>query len=117
MKITFTPKPIIAEQLQELSRITLRPIGELINDLLDSPLEQIIEQQDTDYMRLVLDGVVYPNHSQAEAVAENYNELNWEAVMEQGQFHVQNAWAGDDNMVHFSKTKLVKASDFESAGK
>jgi len=117
MKITFTPEPIIDEHLQELSRITQRPIGDLINDLLDSPLEQIIEQQDTDYMRLVLDGVVYSDHAQAEAAAENYNALNWETVMEHGQFHVQNAWAGDDRMVHFSKTKLVKASDFEPAGK
>ena len=116
--LNFTSEPIIAEQLQELSRITQRPIGDLINDRLDSPLEQMLgEQQDTDYMRLVLDGVVYDDASQTKAVAENYNALNWETVMEHGQFHVQNAWAGDDRMVHFSKTKLVKASDFEPAGK
>jgi hypothetical protein len=64
--LTFTPEPVIAEQLQELARITQRPIGDLINDLLDSPLDQMLgEQQDTDYMRLVLDDVVYSDQAQA----------------------------------------------------
>src|SRR5271165_5969773 len=95
MNLTFTPEPIIAEQLQELSRITQRPIGDLINDLLASPLDQMIEDQDTDYMRLVLEGVVYDDASQAKAVAENINTINWETVQEHGHFHVRTARATD----------------------
>jgi hypothetical protein len=45
MKITFTPEPVIAEQLQELARITQRPIDDLINDILEPALDQMIEQQ------------------------------------------------------------------------
>ena len=108
--LTFTPEPIIAEQLQELSRITQRPIGDLINDLLDSPLEQIIEQQDTDYMRLVLDGAVYDDASQTKAVAENYNALNRATVREHGQFHVRTAKVGDDCTIKFTEPALLKSS-------
>lgn len=106
MKITFTPEPIIAEQLQELSRITQRPIGELINDILAPALDQMIEQQDTSYMQLVLDGVEYDDATTVAAVAENYNSINWETVMKNGQFHVHNAWAGDDRAVHFGRLEL-----------
>jgi hypothetical protein len=115
MKINFTPEPEVAEQLTELARITQRPLNDLINDLLAGPLDQMIEGNDTSFMRLVLDNVVYADHAKAQAVAENYNALNWETVMEHGQFHVREARAGDDCAVHFSKTRLVKASDFEPA--
>jgi hypothetical protein len=109
MKLTFEPTETVAEQLQELVRITQRPISDLINDLLDSPLDQMLgEQQDTDYMRLVLEGVVYTDRSQAEAVAENYNALNRASVRESGQFHVRTAWAGDDCVVHFTEPTLLE---------
>jgi hypothetical protein len=108
--LTFTPEPVIAEQLQELARITQRPIGDLINDLLDSPLDQMLgEQQDTDYMRLVLEDVVYPDRSQAEIVAENYNALNRATVREHGQFHVRTARATDACTVEFTEPELVEA--------
>jgi hypothetical protein len=72
MTITIELDETLTAQLAELSRITQRPIGDLINDLLDSPLDQMLgEQQDTDYMRLVIDDVVYDDVSQANIVAEN----------------------------------------------
>jgi hypothetical protein len=119
MKLAFTPEPIIAEQLTELARITQRPIGDLINDILHSPLDQMIDNSDTGYIGAVLvEGVEYPDHATAAAVAENINAINRATVRESthGQFHVNSAWAGDDNVVHFTKTKLVKASDLEGAG-
>jgi DNA-binding protein Fis len=117
MKYTFTPEPLIAEQLQELARITQRPVSDLINDLLSSPLNQMIGDRDTDFMRLVLDDVEYPDHATAEAIAEAYNAINRTTVMKSkgGQFHVSVARAGDDCVVHFSRSKLVKASDFSPA--
>lgn len=110
MKITFTPEPEIAEQLQELSRITQRPVGDLINDILDSPLDQMLgEQQDTGYMQLVIEGVVYSDRSQAEAVAENYNAINRAFVREHGKSHVCTARATDACTVEFSELELVTA--------
>ena len=114
-KLTFEPTEIIAEQLAELSRITQRPIGELINEILAPALNQMVEDQDTDYMQLVLDGVEYDEATTVAAVAENINTINWETVMEHGQFHVHNAWAGDDRVVHFGRLELVKSSDFDTA--
>ena len=106
-KLTFTPAASIAEQLEELSRITLRPIGDLINDILAPALDQMVKHQDTDYMRTVLKGVVYFNRSQAEAVAENYNALNRAAVREQGQFHVCTANVTDACTVEFTEPELI----------
>jgi hypothetical protein len=55
MKLTFEPTETVAAQLQELARITQRPVSDLINDILDSPLDQTLgEQQDTDYIQLVI---------------------------------------------------------------
>jgi hypothetical protein len=110
MKLTFEPTETVAAQLQELARITQRPVSDLINDLLDSPLDQMLgEQQDTDYMRLVLEGVVYPDRSQAEAVAENYNALNRSTVREHGQFHVCTARATDACTIEFTEPQLANA--------
>jgi hypothetical protein len=53
--ITFEPEETVTEQLAQLSRMTGRPIGELVNDLLRGPLNQIVQWGDTDYMRVVLD--------------------------------------------------------------
>jgi hypothetical protein len=106
--LTFAPEPIIAKQLQELSRITKRPIEDLFNNILETALDQMIEDQDTDYMRLVLDGVVYPDHPQAEAVVENYNAINRATVREHGHFHVRTAWASDDCVVHFTEPALLE---------
>lgn len=110
MKIALELEPIVVAQLLTLSQITQRPIEDLINDILAPALDQMVEHQDTSYMQLVLDGVVYDDAAQAKAVAENINSINWETVMEHGQFHVKNAWAGDDRMVHFSRLGLVKSS-------
>lgn len=119
MKFTFTPEPEIAEQLQELARITQRSIGNIINDVLRSPLNQMVDDLDTDYMQILLEGVEYPDHATAAVVAKNYNSLNWEIVMKSKgmQWNICNAWAGDDNAVHFTKSRLVKASDFEPGRK
>jgi hypothetical protein len=109
--LTFTPEPIIAEQLQELARITQRPIGDLINDILDSPLDQMLgEQQDTDYMQLVIAGVVYSDRAQAEAVAENYNALERAIVHAPGgHFYVHTARSTDAGTVEFSESELLEA--------
>jgi hypothetical protein len=107
--ITFKPTETISEQLQELSRITQRPVGDLINDILEPALDQMIENQDADYMRLVLDGVFYDDVSQVKVAAENFNVLNRATVEENGQFHVRTAWAGDDNMVHFTEPALLRS--------
>jgi hypothetical protein len=43
MQIAFSPNTQIAEELQELSRITQRPFNDLINDLLAPSLSRMIE--------------------------------------------------------------------------
>lgn len=106
--LTFTPEPIIAEQLQELSRITQRPVGDLISEIIAAPLNQMIEGEDTDLMRLVIGGVVYDDASQARAVAENYNALNRATVREHGQSHVCTARATDECTIEFTEPALVK---------
>ena len=53
--ITFEPEETVAEQLAQLSKMTGRPIDELVNDLLRGPLNQIVQWGDTDYMLVVLD--------------------------------------------------------------
>jgi hypothetical protein len=107
--ITFEPTETISEQLQELSRITQRPVEDLINDILEPALDQMIEGKDSDYMRLVLDDVVYDDVSQAKVAVENFNALNRATVGENGQFRVRTAWAGDDNMVHFTEPALLRS--------
>jgi hypothetical protein len=113
--LTFTATDTVFAQLQELARITRRPIDDLINDLLESPLKQMVDDSDTHLMRVVVDGVEYDDAATAAAVAEAINEVNRATVRQSahGQFHVNSAWAGDDNVVHFTKTKLVKISDLE----
>jgi hypothetical protein len=53
--ITFEPEETVAEQLAQLSKMTGRPLDELVNDLLRGPLNQIVEWGDTDLMRVVLE--------------------------------------------------------------
>jgi arsenate reductase-like glutaredoxin family protein len=90
--LTFTATDTVFAQLAELSRITARPIDDLINELLCGELDQMIARKDTEYMRLVLDDVEYPDHATAKAVAENYNAINRALVQEKGRFHVRTAY-------------------------
>jgi hypothetical protein len=108
-KLTFTPEPEIAEQLQELARITQRPLADLLNDLIKGTLGQIIEGKDVDLLCLCLDGVAYPDRSQAEAAAENYNALNRVLIRENGRFHVRTAFVQDDCTLEFTQNVLLEA--------
>ena len=53
--ITFELEETVVEQLAQLSKMTGRPIDELVNDLLRGPLNQIVQWGDIDYMRVVID--------------------------------------------------------------
>jgi hypothetical protein len=108
-KFSFIPEPIIVEQLDELSRITQRPVSDLINGILAPALDQMVEDQDTDYMQLVLEGVVYSNHAQAKLVAENCNAFNRTRVREHGRFYVRTAFVTDDCKVEFTELALLEA--------
>ena len=50
----ITLDPTVQSQLNELSRITNRPAGDLINDMCGYTLRQLIEQNDTDYLQAFL---------------------------------------------------------------
>jgi hypothetical protein len=52
--IIFEPDETVAEQLTELSRMTDKPVDELVNLLVAPSLNQIVADGDTDLMRMVL---------------------------------------------------------------
>jgi hypothetical protein len=54
-QITFEPEETVQEQLAELSRMTDKPVGELVNLLIAPLLNQIVVDGDTDLMRMVLE--------------------------------------------------------------
>jgi hypothetical protein len=72
--ISFTPEPIVAEQLETLSQITQRPPATLINELIAGTLSQAIESRDADMVSHFM-GSPYPSREKAEAAAANYNAL------------------------------------------
>jgi hypothetical protein len=53
--ITFEPDETVAAQLNELSRMTDKPVDELVNLLVVPLLNQIVADGDTDLMRMVLE--------------------------------------------------------------
>jgi len=50
-QLTFTPEPEIAERLEKLRKITNLDLDQLLNTLLESPLNQIIGQGDCGLLR------------------------------------------------------------------
>jgi hypothetical protein len=53
--IIFDPDETVAEQLAQLSRMTDKPVDELVNLLVMPLLNQIVADGDTDLMRMVLE--------------------------------------------------------------
>lgn len=63
--IKFIPEPEIADRLEKLCQVANFEASVAINILLDSPLEQIIEQRDSSLLRICIHPFVYDTKEQA----------------------------------------------------
>jgi hypothetical protein len=75
MTITFDAEPDVADHLEKLSRITNLGLNELINLLLESPLRQIIEDKDSDFLQCCIQPFVYDTKEEALAVIAGYERF------------------------------------------
>lgn len=75
MSIQFTPEPEIAERLEKLCQVAKLEASEIINILLDSPLEQIIEARDSSLLRCCIHPFVYDTKEEALAVIAGYERF------------------------------------------
>jgi integrase len=83
MTIKFDPEPDVAERLEMLCRITNLETGDLINNLLDSPLSQIIDDHDCGLLRPVLQSFEFDTKEEALAAIAGYDRF----VSEDEGFH------------------------------
>jgi hypothetical protein len=72
MTTTFDLEPHIAEHLEKLCRITKVGSSELINLLLESPLEQVFGLGDTSFLQAYIQPFVHETKEEALAVISGY---------------------------------------------
>jgi hypothetical protein len=75
MTIAFTPEPDVAERLEKLCQAASLEVNEAINILLDSPLEQIIEQRDSCLLQCCIHPFVYDTKEEALSVIAGYKRF------------------------------------------
>jgi len=75
MTITFDAEPDVADHLEKLCQAASLDVGEAINILLDSPLEQIIEGRDSSLLQCCIHPFVYGTKEEALAVIDGYERF------------------------------------------
>jgi hypothetical protein len=73
--IRFIPEPEIADRLEKLCQVASLKVGEVINILLDSPLEQIIERRDSSLLQCCIHPFVYDTKEEALETIAGYERF------------------------------------------
>ncbi len=76
--IKFIPEPEIAERLEKLCQVASLKANEVINILLDSPLEQIIEYRDSSQFQCCIQPFLYDTKEEALSAIAGYERFNSE---------------------------------------
>jgi hypothetical protein len=100
--ITFTAEPEIAERLEKLCRITKVGSSELINLLLESPLEQVFGLGDTSLLRAYIQPFIHETKESAVEVIAGYEA-----------FAAELRAAGDTCCVADAKRRRTREDDWE----
>jgi hypothetical protein len=73
--MNFNPTPDNARRLTKLAELTGLDSATLINLLLEAPLEQMIDEGDSDYLRSVLYQLRFPTKEAAAEVISRYEDF------------------------------------------
>jgi hypothetical protein len=101
----------IADQLEELSQITQRPVEDVVNQILKPWLEQVLDTMDVNLLQGVIAGS-YASRIDAVAAARSYNQMNRRAVARYGKRYVERASvaeSADGFCIEFEESALATA--------
>jgi hypothetical protein len=73
--IKFIPEPEIADRLEKLCQAANLEVNDAINILLDSPLDQIIEQRDSSLLQCCIHPFVYGSKEEALETITRYKRF------------------------------------------